>query len=219
MNWAAFFESTSFMIVLLNPFLLTVYLIDIVRDLDAATYRWVLARGAIVSGIVFSVFAVFGDVIFQDVLHVRFSSFLVFGGIVFVMIGLRFAISGPDAITILRGPPEHLAGSVAMPFMIGPGTVSASVLAGANMHPLAAVFSIAVALFCTVAVLLFLKWLHDVVRRRQEALVERYVEFVGRMSALVIGTIAVDMILRGLGDWLRMLDLVTGQPVMGGAGP
>ena len=203
MNWAAFFESTSFMIVLLNPFLLTVYLIDIVRDLDMATYRWVLVRGTIVSGIVFTTFALFGDVIFHDVLNVRFSSFLVFGGIVFVVIGLRFALSGPEAMTILRGTPEHLAGSVAMPFMIGPGTVSASVLAGANLHPLAAITSIVLALFATVAGLIFLKWLHDTVRRRQEALVERYVEFVGRMSALVIGTIAVDMILRGVGDWLR----------------
>lgn len=31
---------------------------------------------------------------------------------------------------MLRGKAEHLAGSVAMPFMIGPGTVNASVIIG-----------------------------------------------------------------------------------------
>jgi multiple antibiotic resistance protein len=43
------------------------------------------------------------------------------------------------------------------------------------------------------------------VRKRQERLVERYVDIVGRISALVIGTIAVDMILRGIDIWLAEL--------------
>ena len=30
----------------------------------------------------------------------------------------------------MRGAPEHLAGTIAMPFMIGPGTISAAVVTG-----------------------------------------------------------------------------------------
>jgi len=49
---------------------------------------------------------------------------------------------------------------------------------------------------------LLLKALHDLVRARDERLVERYVEIVGRISALVIGTIAIEMVLQGIDSWL-----------------
>jgi multiple antibiotic resistance protein len=34
----------------------------------------------------------------------------------------------------MRGAPEHLAGTIAMPFMIGPGTISAAVVTGLVFH-------------------------------------------------------------------------------------
>jgi multiple antibiotic resistance protein len=58
------------------------------------------------------------------------------------------------------------------------------------------------ALSITVLTVLVLKILHDLVRARNERLVERYVEIVGRVSALVIGTIAVEMVLQGIDAWL-----------------
>lgn len=50
---------------------------------------------------------------------------------------------------------------------------------------------------------LALKALHDSVRNRYERYVERYIDIVGRISALVIGTIAVEMILKGIDMWLE----------------
>ncbi len=78
-------------------------------------------------------FAVAGDALFARVLQVRFASFLIFGGIVFLVVAIRYMMIGAEAIRGLRGPPEHIAGSVAIPFMIGPGTVSASVLVGSRL--------------------------------------------------------------------------------------
>ena len=86
--------------------------------------------------------------------------------------------------------------------LVLPGTVGASVLAGSHLRPPYAVLAIALALLAVIVAVLLIKWLHDVVRQRQERLVERYVDIVGRISALVIGTIAVDMILRGIDIWL-----------------
>ena len=34
----------------------------------------------------------------------------------------------------MRGAPEHLAGTIAMPFMIGPGTISAAVVTGMALN-------------------------------------------------------------------------------------
>lgn len=194
-----FLAAYSLLFVLLNPFLLSIYLLDLIATLDGPTFARVLARGAIISGTAFCFFALTGEWLFKDVFHVRFASFLVFGGLVFLIIGLRFVFVGRQALTELRGgEPEHIAQSIALPFMIGPGTVSASVLAGVNLKAHEAAMAILCAVGSTVAIVIFLKWLHDHVRRRHERLIRRYIDVVGRISALVIGMFAVEMIFRGI---------------------
>jgi small neutral amino acid transporter SnatA (MarC family) len=76
-------------LALLNPFMMSVYLIDLITDLRRELFVRVLLRGALISGAVFAVFAWSGDAIFSDVLQVRFASFQIFGGIVFLLIGAR----------------------------------------------------------------------------------------------------------------------------------
>jgi multiple antibiotic resistance protein len=200
-----FLESVILMLVLLNPLLMSAYLIDVIRGLDARLFIRVLVRAFLISGGVFLVFGWAGDAIFTNLLQVRFEAFLVFGGLVFLIIAIRYMIGGGDIIDTLRGPPEHLAGSIAMPFMIGPGTVSASVVIGARLPILSAALAIIVALTTSCLLLVAFKLLHDWVKGRNEALVERYVEIAGRVSALLIGTIAVEMMFKGLESWLQKL--------------
>jgi small neutral amino acid transporter SnatA (MarC family) len=195
---AQFLESTSLLMVLLNPFLMSIYLLDLIESLEDRVFRSILIRGALIATAVFCAFAAGGDATFSEFLQVRFASFLIFGGILFLIIGLRFALQGTATLVQLRGAPEHVAGSIAMPFMVGPGTVSASVLAGAQLPLAWAFLSIATAMLTIVCGLLILKLLHTRLKKRNAALLDRYVDVVGRASALLIGTIAVDMILKGL---------------------
>lgn len=197
----AFVKSTTLLVVLLNPFLMSIFLIDLIENLDDRTFFTTLTRGVIIATSVFWLFALGGDAIFSDVLQVRFASFLIFGGIVFIVIGLRFIQVGPEALSELRGPPQHIAGSIAMPFMIGPGTVSACVVTGARLPITWALGSIAIAMLVMVVGLLAIKWLYGLVKERNGALVERYIDIIGRVSALLIGTIAVDMVLTGIERW------------------
>jgi len=111
--------------------------------------------------------------------------------------------SGADAMRSVRGQPEHVAGSIAMPFMIGPGTVSASVVIGARLPVPNAAAVIFLTLVLTVALVTAIKLAHDYVKERNARIIDRYVEVVGRLSALLIGTIAVEMIFEGLGSWLQ----------------
>jgi small neutral amino acid transporter SnatA (MarC family) len=188
---------------LLNPFLMSIYLLDLITDLPKAAFIRVLSRGALISAAVFSLFAWGGDAIFSDYLKVRFASFQVFGGVIFLLIGIRFVFSGADSMRGVRGQPEHLAGAVAMPFMIGPGTVSASVVLGARLPVLDAVLIIFLVLALTVMLVTAIKFAHDYVKDVNAHLIDRYVEVVGRISALLIGTIAVEMLFEGLGTWLQ----------------
>jgi hypothetical protein len=52
--------------------------------------------------------------------------------------------------------------------------------------------------------------MHDYVSQRRARLVERYIDLCGRVSSLVVGTIAVEMIFQGTEGWLRSLGLLAG---------
>lgn len=200
--FGAFVESVLLLLVLLNPFLLAVYLVELFRSLDFGAFVRVLVRAAIIASSIFAIFALAGDAVFSRLLQARFASFQVFGGIIFLLVGIRFVLTGTATIEGLRGKPEHVAGAIAMPFMVGPGTVGASVMAGGRLAPLAAVCAVAIAVVLTMLTLVGLKIAFDRMRGRSDALVQRYVEVVGRVSALVVGTFAVEMIMRGLGGWI-----------------
>lgn len=201
----ALIRSTVLLLVILNPFALAVYLLEMLREHSVADVGRIMLRAGIVSGCVFVVFAWLGNRIFQDLLQARFASFQIFGGILFLIIALRFMLNGGTTLIALRGKPGHVAGAVAMPFMIGPGTVSAAVVAGSRLTPGMAALAIGLALGLTTLTVLGLKLAFDRVRSRNAALIERYTEVTGRVAALVIGTIACEMILRGLESWLATL--------------
>lgn len=156
-----FFESSMLLLMLLNPFFMSIYLLDLIEEMTWGVFARILVRAGLISAAVFMLFGWVGDSVFTDLLHVRFASFLLFGGVAFLVIGVRFLLVGTQALRELRGDPEHIAGSVAMPFMVGPGTVSASVLAGSRLPLPWALLSIVTAVVVCVISVIVLKGVHD----------------------------------------------------------
>jgi small neutral amino acid transporter SnatA (MarC family) len=194
-------KSAILMFVLLNPFLVIIYLVDMVEKLDFKQFARVLIHGSLIATAVFCCFAVLGDVIFVSVIQAEFASFQIFGGVVFLLIGLRFVFRGPSAIEALRGEAKGLAGAIAMPVLIGPGTISASVVIGKRHEALYACATIITVVAISVMIMLALKVVHDIVRTRNEPVINRYIEIAGRITALYVGTVAVEMIMQGLRTW------------------
>lgn len=198
-------RSSLLLLVLLNPFLLIVYLMDVVEKLERRQFGFVLLRGGLIATGVFWVFAVLGDTVFSDVFQAEFASFQIFGGLVFLGIGVQCVFHGPTAIEMLRGESAHLAGAIAMPLLIGPGTVSASVVIGERNEPWLACAAILAAVVISLCIMIALKFLHDYVRPKFEGLIERYIEITGRVAAFYVGTVAIDMIMRGVGAWIEKI--------------
>lgn len=198
-----FVSASTLLFMLLNPFLLVVYLFDVFQKLSTATFIRVILRAGFISIGVFSASALLGDVIFEDVLQARFASFQIFGGIVFLLIGLRFVFEGNAAIEALRGESQHIAGAIAMPLMIGPGTISASILIGKRLGQWQSILAITLTVLLSAAVMIILKRVHDFVRTHNEPMVQRYIEVAGRITALVVGTFAMEMIFRGVETWVK----------------
>jgi len=202
---ADFIQASMLLFILLNPFLLVVYLLDVFEKLPPETFRRVLLRAGTISILVFSAFALLGDFLFHNILQAHFASFQVFGGVVFLLVGLQFLFHGNSAIAALRGESQHVAGAIAMPILIGPGTIGASILIGKRLSQVHAVLAVTVAVLTSVMVITLLKYLHDYVRERNEKLVDRYIEIAGRAMALVVGTFAIEMIMRGVEGWLEVI--------------
>ena len=196
-------KSAALLLVLLNPFLLIIYLIDVVQNLDRKMFTRVLVRAGLIATTVFWLFAVLGDTIFSNVMQAEFASFQIFGGVIFLIIGIQFVFRGPGALEILRGESEHLAGAIAMPILIGPGTISASVLIGKRHDVIPACSAVLAAVVISIAIMILLKLLHDHVRPKREPLIQRYIEIAGRITALFVGTISVEMIMQGLRTWVH----------------
>ncbi|MDO7245779.1 MarC family protein [Acinetobacter pittii] len=190
---------------LLNPFLMSIYMIGLIRHTDTKVFNKALIQGGLIAYAVFLLFAWGGEAIFNRYLNVRFESFQIFGGLIFLVIGYRYVFQGADTIGEMRGAPEHLAGMVAMPFMIGPGTISAAVVTGMSMPLVEAAIVIALVLFLSCSVLIAMKFSHDHLRYSHAKYIDRYFDIVGRLAALLIGTIAVDMIVNGV---TRLIDKV-----------
>jgi multiple antibiotic resistance protein len=89
-----------------------------------------------------------------------------------------------------------------MPFIVGPGTISASVLAGSRLSYPDAALAIGLALVVAIAAIILLKKTHDVVRERDERYVARYMDIAGRVTALFTGSFAIELILKGVERWM-----------------
>jgi len=196
-------RSILLLLVLLNPFLVIVYLIDIVEKLDHRQFQKVLIRAGLISSIVFCCFAILGDTIFTGLFNIRFASFQVFGGIIFLLIGVQFVFRGPTAIQILRGESMHIAGAIAMPVLIGPGTISASVVIGKRNDILSSCIAIIIAVIVCIVTILLLKLIHDLIRKKREELIQRYFDIAGRITALFVGSFAIEMIILGIQSWIE----------------
>ena len=106
--------------MLLNPFLLVVYLNDIMRKRNIKDFSRLVMIAGLISATVF--------IIFARLLQTEFSSFRIFGGIIFLLIALKFIFSSGTVISTLWADSQHIANNIAVPLMIGHGTITISVI-------------------------------------------------------------------------------------------
>lgn len=77
---SAFF---CFIFSLLNPFLMSIYMIGLIRHSETKVFNKALIQGSLIAYIVFMLFAWGGEAIFSKYLNVRFEAFQIFGGLIF----------------------------------------------------------------------------------------------------------------------------------------
>lgn len=189
-------------IVILNPFALCLYLSGIIEDLGSTEFFKVLSFASLISYVVFVIFAIFGDKLLITVFSVRTEALRCFGGLVFLVVAYNYVTKGPEAAAILRGSLEELPSQIAVPFMIGAGTITQAILIGKKTNAFSSVIILLFAVSISTAFVLIFKYIRDKIKERNIQTFDRYVNILSRINGLIIGAISIEMIVSGInGLW------------------
>ena len=189
-------SSVSFLAIL-NPFALCLYLAGVMEDLDRRAFNAVLARATLISLAAFCLFTLAGEPLLTTVLGVDPNAMRIFGGVIFFVVAYNYVTKGYRATEILRGQLDDLPSAIALPFMIGAGTLTESILIGKRHSAGIAVTLILLDMLLCFLIVAGFKVLKDHLSKVRERVFDRYVNILARVNGLLIGAISTDMIIEG----------------------
>jgi multiple antibiotic resistance protein len=196
MNTAS--RSLVALLAVLNPFALCLYLTGVMDQFDLTGFLRVFLRASAISLVAFWAFAAAGEPLLVDYLSVRPEALRAFGGVVFFVVAYGYVTRGHGAVEFLRGEVGRLPGAIALPFMIGAGTITQAILIGKSHRGPAALAVIALGIGTCVVVVTGFKFVRDRMREAHEATLERYVDILARVNGLVIGAVSTQMVVLGV---------------------
>lgn len=198
------FNSLLPFLAILNPFALCLYLTGVMDDLEPRTFVKVLFWASFISLVVFWIFAIVGERLLVDFLSVRTEALRIFGGIIFFIVAYNYVTKGYRAAEMLRGNLEELPSAIALPFMIGAGTITQAILLGEKHGPYLSMFLLFIGLLISFLIVAIFKLVRDRLKRAKEKVFERYVNILSRINGLLIGAISTEMVISGIKElWVQ----------------
>ena len=185
-------------LAILNPFALCLYLTAVMDDLESRAFFRVLLRASVISLVVFWVFALVGEPLLVTVLDLRTESLRIFGGIIFFIIGYNYVMRGYKAAEVLRGTLEDLPSAIALPYMIGAGTITQAILVGKKHSVQISMFILLLGIAVAFVLVVGFKVLRDHMTKRNKPVFNRYVNILSRINGLLIGAISTQMVVSGV---------------------
>jgi multiple antibiotic resistance protein len=191
-------------LAILNPFALRLYLAGVMDDLESRIFVKVLFWASLISLVAFWVSAIMGEPLLVEIVGVRPEALRIFGGIIFFIIAYNYVTRGYRATEVLRGSLEELPSAIALPFMIGAGTITEAILLGKRHGPYLSMFLLFLGLCLCFIIVVGFKLVKDCLKDEREKVFERYVNISSRINGLLIGAISADMVVSGIRKlWLQ----------------
>jgi len=195
-------------LVMLNPFALFLYLKPIMKDLSDADFRSVFLKASTISFCIYLVFLLFGDLVFQKVFRINFESFRIFGGIVLFSFSYMFIVQGKKAFIQIKGDLHDLASEIALPFMVGAGTISLTVLMSEQLQLWQGAVALALIMLINYLTIMGLKQVRRAMQSQKfQTAFDKIMELLLRINGFFLGAIGVDMVVTGVSN----LMLAAGQ--------
>lgn len=186
-------------LVMLNPFALFLYLKPVMKDLSDSDFRSVFLKASLISFFIYLVFLLFGDVVFQKVFRINFESFRIFGGVVLFSFAYIFIVQGKKAFIQIKGDLHDLASEIALPFMVGAGTISLTVLMSDELQLWQGVLSLVIIMFINFLIIMGLKQIRSSMRSKKiQTAFDKNMELLLRINGFFLGAIGIDMMVTGI---------------------
>lgn len=186
-------------LVMLNPFALFLYLEPIRKDLSHKSFMKVIFKATFISFVICLIFFFFGDVLFSKVFIIHFESFRIFGGIIIFSYAYFFIVRGQKALIMIKENLDDLASEIALPFMVGAGTISLSILLSQKHSYLKGTVALMIIFGLNFLILYALKKLRDSIEMRKfKKAFDKNMEVLLRLNGFFIGAIGINMVLTGI---------------------
>ncbi len=185
-------------LTLLNPFALFIYVLPLKQNLGLGPFINIMARASLISYAIFVFFSFIGYSLFTDVLRINFESFRIFGGLVMIGFALSFILQGKESMITIRGELSRIAAQVALPFMVGAGTITISILMGEALTKTGAIFGIAVVMLINFLVVISLAVFRYRMRQRFRTVFDKNLEILLRVNGFFVGAFGVDFVVTGI---------------------
>ncbi|QCR21633.1 MarC family protein [Pontibacter sp. SGAir0037] len=191
-------------LVMLNPFALFLYLKPVMKDLSDADFRTVFLKASMISFFIYLVFLLFGDIVFQKVFRINFESFRIFGGIVLFSFAYIFIVQGKKAFIQIKGDLHDLASEIALPFMVGAGTISLTILMSEQLELWQGALSLVIIMLVNFMAIMGLKFIRRSMRSKKvQTAFDKNMELLLRINGFFLGAIGVDMVITGISNLLE----------------
>ncbi|MAT38122.1 MAG: multiple antibiotic resistance (MarC)-like protein [Ectothiorhodospiraceae bacterium] len=184
---------------MLNPFALFIYLTPIMEELNHRTFMKVLIKATLISTVIFYSFLLIGNVIFEKVFLIQFESFRIFGGIVIFSYAFTFIVRGQKALLYIKEDLDDLASEIALPFMVGAGSISLTILMRFNYELGTAAILLGISMVLCFTIIIVLKFVKDkVIRERFKPAFDKNIAIILRLNSFFVGAIGIDMVITGI---------------------
>lgn len=184
-------------LVLLNPFALFIYMVPLYKEQGLGVFFKVLFGACMIAAIVYSAFVLFGQSLFEAI-SVDFEAFRIFGGIVLVSFALSFILQGKKSMITTRGEIGKIASEVALPFIVGAGTITLSILIGEALSAAQGLLSIWTVMILTFAVVGTLMVFRHKLSSQYNLVFDKNAEILLRLNGFIVGAYGVDLVITGM---------------------
>ena len=186
-------------LVMLNPFALFLYLDPIRKDLSHRDFMMVIFKASLISFLVCLVFFFSGDIFFRLIFKIDFESFRIFGGIIIFSYAYFYIVKGQKALIIIKENLDDLASEIALPFMVGAGTISLTILLAHDHSFLIGGGSLTIIFVVNFLVIFALKKFRDSIETKKfKTAFDKNMEVLLRLNGFFIGAIGINMVLMGI---------------------
>ncbi len=186
-------------LVMLNPFALFLYLNPIMEELDNRSFLKVLFKATIMSFFTLLVFLLAGSFLFSKVLQISFESFRIFGGIIIFSFAYLFIVKGHKSLINMKENLNDLASEIALPFMVGAGTISIAIVMSHQLPETEGIFALISVMAINYIIITVLKMIKDgLSRKKLKVAFDKNMEVLLRLNGFFVGAIGINMIVTGV---------------------